>query len=89
MVVPWQLCRTIGPLLSRRLPLASGKAQPRGYFGHLNQFSVYFPVPIGVATNVRAYQYNATALHVEWTPVPDTKENIKGVLLGYRVSREH
>ncbi len=30
MVVPWQLCQTIGPLLSQRLPLASAKAQPRG-----------------------------------------------------------
>ncbi len=29
---PWQLCRTIGPLLSQRFPLASAKAQPRGGF---------------------------------------------------------
>ncbi len=29
---PWQLCRTIGPLLSQRFPLASAKAQPRGDF---------------------------------------------------------
>ncbi len=28
----WQLCRTIGPLLSQRFPLASAKAQPRGGF---------------------------------------------------------
>ncbi len=28
----WQLCRTIGPLLSQRFPLASAKAQPRGEF---------------------------------------------------------
>ncbi len=28
--IPWQLCRTIGPLLSQRFPLASAKAQPRG-----------------------------------------------------------
>ncbi len=27
---PWQLCRTIGPLLSQRFPLASAKAQSRG-----------------------------------------------------------
>ncbi len=27
---PWQLCRTIGPLLSQSFPLASAKAQPRG-----------------------------------------------------------
>ncbi len=30
MVNPWQLCRTIGPLLSQRSPLASAQAQPRG-----------------------------------------------------------
>ncbi len=28
--IPWQLCQTIGPLLSQRFPLASAKAQPRG-----------------------------------------------------------
>ncbi len=27
---PWQLCQTIGPLVSQRFPLASAKAQPRG-----------------------------------------------------------
>ncbi len=32
MDIPWQLCRTIGPLLSQRFPLASAKAQPRGDF---------------------------------------------------------
>ncbi len=32
MVKPWQLCRTIGPLLSQRFLLASAKAQPRGGF---------------------------------------------------------
>ncbi len=30
VVIPWQLCGTIGPLLSQRFPLASAKAQPRG-----------------------------------------------------------
>ncbi len=30
MVIPWRLKRTIGPLLSQRVPLASAKAQPRG-----------------------------------------------------------
>ncbi len=28
--VPWQLCRTIGLLLSQRFPVASAKAQPSG-----------------------------------------------------------
>ncbi len=32
VVIPWQICRTIGPLLSQRFPLASAKAQPRGGF---------------------------------------------------------
>ncbi len=32
MDIPWQLCRTIGPLLSQRFPLANAKAQPRGDF---------------------------------------------------------
>ncbi len=32
--IPWQLCQTIGPLLSHRFPLASAKAQSRvgGFF---------------------------------------------------------
>ncbi len=32
MVIPWQWCRTIGPLLSQRFLLASAEAQPRGGF---------------------------------------------------------
>ncbi len=32
MDIPWQLCRTIDPLLSQRFPLASAKAQPRDGF---------------------------------------------------------
>ncbi len=32
MVIPWQFCRTIGPLLSQRFLLASAKAQLRGGF---------------------------------------------------------
>ncbi len=32
MDIPWQLCWTVGPLLSQRFPLASAKAQPRGDF---------------------------------------------------------
>ncbi len=32
IVIPWQLCQTIGPLLSQRFLLASAKAQPRGEF---------------------------------------------------------
>lgn len=40
-----------------------------------------------MATNVRSFSYNATALLVTWNPVPDTRKSIKGVLLGYRVSQ--
>nr|AUG84451.1 contactin [Platynereis dumerilii] len=43
-------------------------------------------IPIGVPTNVRIEQYNATALMVTWNPVPDTIEQIKGVLKGYRIN---
>ncbi len=34
--IPWQLCRTIGPLLSQRFPLASAKAQPSGGGGFVS-----------------------------------------------------
>ncbi len=45
MVIPWQFCRTIGPLLSQRFPLASAKAQPRGGFKvvHLPGFPIRNP----------------------------------------------
>ncbi len=32
MDILWQICRTIGPLLSQRFALASAKAQPMGDF---------------------------------------------------------
>ncbi len=37
MDIPWQLCRTIGPLLSQKFSLASAKAQPRGGFFMFNE----------------------------------------------------
>ncbi len=42
MDIPWQLCRTIGPLLSQRFPLASATAQPRGggFFSRLSHVLV-------------------------------------------------
>ncbi len=43
MDIPWQVCRTIGPLLSQRFPLASAKAQPRG--GFLSFLVFYFLIP--------------------------------------------
>ena len=45
----------------------------------------HLSVPVGVAENVRAYPYNSSAIVVNWVAVPNTRESIKGVLLGYRV----
>jgi len=42
-------------------------------------------VPKGVPIGVKAVYYNATAAIVEWIPVNDTRDVMKGVLLGYRV----
>ena len=44
-----------------------------------------FPVPTISITNVQAYPFNSTALMVTWDPVPDTREAMKGKLLGYQV----
>lgn len=43
-------------------------------------------IPSISITNVQAYPYNATALMVTWDPVPDTREVMKGKLLGYQVN---
>lgn len=43
-------------------------------------------IPVGVPSNVRIIRYNATALKVTWIPVTDSRDMIKGVLKGYRVS---
>ncbi len=45
MVKPWQLCWTTGPLLSKRLPLASPEAQSRLDFGgkQILQVSIFVP----------------------------------------------
>ncbi len=51
MDIPWQLCRTIGPLLSKRFPLASAKAQPRGdsycsiLYQHPRTLQYTYPLP--------------------------------------------
>ena len=44
-----------------------------------------YSVPVGVAEKVKAYPYNSSAIVVNWEAVPNTRESIKGVLLGYRV----
>lgn len=43
-------------------------------------------LPKGVPIGVKAVYYNATAITVEWTPVANTKEVMRGVLLGYRIN---
>ena len=48
-----------------------------------------FAVPIGVPMEVRATSFNMSAIRVEWQAVPDKREAIKGILLGYRVSTQH
>lgn len=49
---------------------------------------LFLLVPSISITNVQAYPYNATALMVTWDPVPDTREVMKGKLLGYQVKNE-
>ncbi|KAK3772496.1 hypothetical protein RRG08_043711 [Elysia crispata] len=41
-------------------------------------------VPIGAPTDVTSESYNATAMIVFWTPVPNTREFIRGNVLGYQ-----
>ncbi|XP_061176195.1 contactin-like [Saccostrea echinata] len=43
-------------------------------------------IPTVSVTNVQAYPYNSTALMVTWDPIPDTRESMKGKLLGYQVN---
>jgi len=43
-------------------------------------------LPKGVPINVRAVYFNATAITVEWQPVADTIEVMRGRLLGYRIN---
>ncbi|XP_025106853.1 contactin-like isoform X2 [Pomacea canaliculata] len=43
-------------------------------------------MPSGTPRNVMSVSYNATALMVYWTPVPNTREYMKGKLLGYRIN---
>ncbi|XP_022316570.2 contactin-3-like isoform X2 [Crassostrea virginica] len=43
-------------------------------------------IPTISITNVQAYPFNSSALMVTWDPVPDTREAMKGKLLGYQVN---
>lgn len=43
-------------------------------------------LPNGVPIGVKAVYFNATAITVEWTPVADTVDVMRGKLLGYRIN---
>eukprot|EP00106_Octopus_bimaculoides_P009640 XP_014777082.1 PREDICTED: contactin-like [Octopus bimaculoides] len=43
-------------------------------------------MPTVVPENVNVVTYNGTAVTVLWTPVPDTHEDMKGVVQGYQVN---
>lgn len=49
---------------------------------------MFFSVPSATPTNVQAVYYNSTAIKVEWNPVPEDRDSMKGILTGYRVSME-
>ena len=36
--------------------------------------------------SITATRFNSTALNASWSPIPLTRENIRGKLIGYRVS---
>ncbi|XP_059165988.1 contactin-5-like isoform X2 [Physella acuta] len=43
-------------------------------------------MPVGVATNLNAESYNATAVVLEWTPVPLIREFVRGKVIGYGIN---
>ncbi|CAD5114730.1 DgyrCDS3772 [Dimorphilus gyrociliatus] len=43
-------------------------------------------LPPAMPSEVRPYQWNATALLVEWVSVNDTRKNVRGKLGGYRIN---
>ena len=43
-------------------------------------------LPTATPLQIRADRHNATAIRVEWDPVPQTREAIKGILRGYRIN---
>lgn len=45
-----------------------------------------FSVPAAIASNVQAQPYNSTACMVNWNPVDEDINYIKGKLGGYRVN---
>lgn len=61
-------------------PMGKGPMSPR-----VNCMSAE-DIPVGVPITVRAVYHNSTAIRVEWQPVPNTREVMRGVLLGYRIN---
>ncbi|XP_076447632.1 contactin-like [Babylonia areolata] len=43
-------------------------------------------MPRGTPREVYAVSFNATALDVFWTPVPNTRDQLRGKLMGYRIN---
>ncbi|XP_064632157.1 contactin-like isoform X2 [Lineus longissimus] len=43
-------------------------------------------MPVATPMNVRARGYNSSALEVLWDMVPDTREGVKGRVMGYRIN---
>uniref|UniRef100_A0A0B7AM68 Contactin n=1 Tax=Arion vulgaris TaxID=1028688 RepID=A0A0B7AM68_9EUPU len=43
-------------------------------------------VPLGAPQTVLADVYNATALMITWSPVPNNKESVRGKLKGYKIN---
>lgn len=43
-------------------------------------------MPLVAPQLVVGLSYNSTALNVSWKPIEETRENVKGKLIGHRVS---
>ena len=46
-------------------------------------FSITVPVARPVMGDCS--NYNGSAIHMQWTPVPDDREHMKGRVMGYKV----
>nr|WBU98469.1 C-lectin 11 [Lineus ruber] len=43
-------------------------------------------MPVATPMNIRARPYNASSIEVLWDIVPDTRESVKGRVMGYRIN---
>ena len=46
---------------------------------------VYISVPVARPVMGDCENYNGSAIYMEWTPVPDDREHMKGRVKGYKV----